>query len=112
MMLLRTMRLNLSVASRILPASNKKLFSTIKVGDYDYLNDYVMAVLKECQTNEKPMPWKTITPNLINTLPISKDKLRGLNSLQVDMYVVTVLAMYKESKALLDFIVHRECEIF
>ena len=72
-----------------------------------------MAVLKECRTIEKPIPLKSITPNLINTLPVSKqNSKRGLNPMQVDLFVVSVLSMENEPKALLDFVAHKKCEIF
>ena len=81
---------------------NVKLFSTtIKIEEFDYLNDYFVAVLKECRTNEKPMPWKSINPNLINTLPVSKqNSKRGLNPMQADLFVVSLLSM--------DFVVHKK----
>ena len=115
MMLLRILRPSLSVAqsSRFLPGSVKLFSTTIKIEEFDYLNDYFVAVLKECRTNEKPMPWKSITPNLINTLPVSKqNSKRGLNPMQVDLFVVSVLSMENEPKALLDFVAHKKCEIF
>jgi len=111
MMLLRILRPSLSFvqSSRFLPGNVKLFSTTIKIEEFDYLNDYVLAVLKECRTNEKPMPWKSITPNLINTLPVSKqNSKRGLNPMQVDLFVVSVLSMENEPKALLDFVVHKK----
>jgi menaquinone-dependent protoporphyrinogen IX oxidase len=115
MMLLRILRPSLSVvqSSRFLPGSIKLFSTTIKIEEFDYLNDYFVAVLKECRTNEKPMPWKSITPNLIDTLPVSKqNSKRGLNPMQVDLFVVSVLSMENEPKTLLDFVAHKKCEIF
>ena len=115
MMLLRILRPSLSFvqSSRFLPGNVKLFSTTIKIEEFDYLNDYVLAVLKESRTNEKPMPWKSITPNLINTLPVSKqNSKRGLNPMQVDLFVVSVLSMENEPKALLDFVAHKKCEIF
>ena len=115
MMLLRILRPSLSFvqSSRFLPGNVKLFSTTIKIEEFNYLHDYVVAVLKECRTNEKPMPWKSITPNLINTLPVSKqNSKRGLNHMQVDLFVVSVLSMENEPKAILDFVVHNKCEIF
>ena len=94
-------------------SNGRRLSSVVKqLKEFEYLDDYLNAILKECRTNAKPMPWKSLTPNLIDTLPASKQNNRTMNLMQIDSFVITCLALEKEYKAILDYIVYKQCEIF
>ena len=58
------------------------------------------------------MPWESIKPNLINTLPASSSKNWVLNYLQADVFIVSCLAQEDDAKAILEFIIHSKYEVF
>ena len=122
MMLLRILRPSIFTAAsnrsnRLFVGNGRRLLSCApcsvvkQLKEFEYLGDYLSAVLKECRTNSVPIPWKSLTPNLINTLPASKNHDRPINLMQTDTFVISFLAMENEYKAILDYIVYKQCEI-